>query len=279
MKQELNWLLMMLWLLSVTVNAQPKLEQLWVAEGVKIPESVLYYKEGRSMFLLVSQVDGDPSVVDGVGGIAQMTTNGELSNLGWITGLNAPKGMAVFDGKLYVADINELVVINIKKREIEKKITVQGARFLNDVAADSQGIIYISDTKINKIYRFNAGVIDEYLDKVESANGLKVFGSNLIVGAGKNLLLIDKEKNRLPLALDFAQEIDGVDMVQRGEFIISCWPGLIYYVHANGKFDLLLDSQADKINTADIDYEAETQTLFVPNFGKNTVTAYRLSLN
>lgn len=279
MKQELNWLLMMLWLLSVTVNAQPKLEQLWVAEGVKIPESVLYYKEGRSMFLLVSQVDGDPSVVDGVGGIAQMTTNGELSNLGWITGLNAPKGMAVFDGKLYVADINELVVINIKKREIEKKITVQGARFLNDVAADSQGIIYISDTKINKIYRFNAGVIDEYLDKVESANGLKVFGSNLIVGAGKNLLLIDKEKNRLPLALDFAQEIDGVDMVQRGEFIISCWPGLIYYVHANGKFDLLLDSQADKINTADIDYEAETQTLFVPNFSKNTVTAYRLSLN
>jgi hypothetical protein len=276
--KRLNFWWVLLILLSVHSYAQPKLERLWQTEGLAVPESVLYYHEGRSSFLLVSQVNGDPSAVDGIGGIAQVTLNGELSDAEWITGLNAPKGMASFEGKLYVADITELVIINIKKHAVEKKIPIAGAQFLNDVAIDANGVVYISDTKTNKVYQVKNNVVIEYLDKVDSANGLKVYAGNLVVGAGKTLLLVDKEKHRLPLATGFAQAIDGVEMAQRGEFIVSCWPGLIYYVHASGKIDLLLDSQAEKINTADIDYNSDSQTLYVPNFSKNTITAYHLSM-
>lgn len=262
-----------------TVNAQPALEKLWLTEGLSVPESVLVYRNGKANFLFVSQIDGDPSAIDGKGGIAKMTLGGAIDDLNWVTGLNAPKGMGVFEGKLYVADINQLVIINIKSAEIEKKIIIPGAQFLNDVAIDSKGAVYISDTKTNKVYRYEKELLDDYVVKAESANGLKVIGPNLIVGAGTHLFLIDKSKNRLQIAAGFAQAIDGIESVGKGDFLVSCWPGLIYYVHLDGKIELLLDSQKEGINTADIGFDSVTQTVFVPNFSKNSVTAYKVTVN
>lgn len=254
--------------------AESRLEAQWLTEGLKTPESVLVYRDGKNNFLLVSQIDGDASTADGQGGIARMNFSGELEDAEWITGLNAPKGMAAQKGKLYVADINEIVIINIKKAEVEKKIPVPGAVFLNDVTIDNAGVVYVSDTRTNKVYRLKGGVVEEYLTNVDSANGLKSIGRTLIVGAGTHLYLYDDKKNRLQIASGFAQAIDGVESVGRGDFLVSCWPGLLYYVRMDGKIELLQDSQAAKINTADIGYDARTNSLYVPNFAKNTVTAY-----
>ena len=262
-----------------TVSAQPNLEQLWLTEGVSVPESVLVYRNGRANFLLVSQIDGESNTKDGKGGIAKMSLNGDLENVEWVTGLNAPKGMAHFDGKLYVADVNELVVINIKSAEIEKKVIVPGAIFLNDVTVDTKGAIFVSDMKTGKVHRYSNNVLEDYVTKIENVNGLKSIGPNLIVGAGTHLYLIDSKKNRLDIASGFAQGIDGVESVNKGGFLVSCWAGLLYYVHLDGKIDLLLDSQKEGINTADIGFDDLTQTLYVPNFLKNSVTAYKVISN
>lgn len=152
-----------------------------------------------------------------------------------------------------------------------------GAVFLNDVTVDGAGVVYVSDTRTNKVHRLKNGVVDDYLTNVESANGLKAIGRSPIVGAGTHLYLYDDKKNRLEIASGFAQGIDGVESVSRGDFLISCWPGLLYYVHTDGKVELLQDSHAAKINTADIGYDATTNSLYVPNFAKNTVTAYRFT--
>jgi len=264
---------------SSSVNAQPVLEKLWLTEGLNVPESVLIYRAGKANFLLVSQIDGDPSERDGKGGIAKLDLDGTINNANWVTGLNEPKGMAHFDGKLYVADINELVIINIKSAEIEKKIVIPGAQFLNDVTVDSKGTIYVSDTKTGKVHRYQNDLLDDYLTKIDGVNGLKAIGSSIIVGGGAHLYLVDKTQNRLEIAKGFAQAIDGVESVNKGDFLVSCWPGLIYYVYLDGKLDLLLDSQKEGINTADISFDTTTQTVFVPNFAKNSVTAYKLNVN
>jgi hypothetical protein len=65
-------------------------------------------------------------------------------------------------------------------------------------------------------------------------------------------------------------------MTERGEFIVSCWAGLVYYVYSDGKIELLIDSRSEKINTADIGFDPNTKRVFVPNFFKNSVTAYQL---
>lgn len=257
-------------------QAQHKLTSTWQAPDLPTPESVLFVADKKSPYLFVSLIDGEGAVADGKGGIAKLAPDGEVLDKEWITGLNAPKGMSLVHNNLYVADLSEVVVIDIKKQRIVKKIPIAGAVFLNDVAANSSGIVFVSDTRTNKIYRIEKDEPALYLENVSNANGLKAIGSNLIVGAGPELLLFGPDKKPLTLAKGFAQGIDGIEMTQRGEFIVSCWPGLIYYVYADGSIQLLIDSQANKINTADIGFDPATKTLFVPNFFKNSVTAYLL---
>jgi DNA-binding beta-propeller fold protein YncE len=266
--------------LSVQAQTQPqpqhKLEQTWITPDLPTPESVLYFADKKKSYLLVSLIDGQGDAVDGKGGIAALTTEGEVIDKDWFTGLNAPKGMAVYQNRLYVADITELAVIDIKKRKLIKKIPIPGAVFLNDVTTNSSGVVFVSDTRTNKVHRIEQDQASVYLENISNANGLKVFGSNLIVGSGPALLLVGADKKPLTLAKGFAQDIDGIEMTKRGEFIVSCWGGLVYYVYSDGKIELLINSLAQKINTADIGFDPSTQQIFVPNFFKNTVTAYQL---
>lgn len=277
--KKIATLLLSYFLLGLSASpaiAQHKLQQLWLTADLPTPESVLVVTENKTTYLFVSLIDGQGDAVDGKGGIAKLATDGAIIDKNWLTGLNAPKGMAIYKNRLYVADLTELVVIDIEKQQVIKKIPVEGSVFLNDVTVNSGGVVFVSDTRTNKVHRVEDDKVSVYLEKISNANGLKVFGSNLIVGAGPELLLVGPDKKPLTLAKGVAQGIDGIEMTKRGEFIVSCWPGLIYYVYADGKIELLIDSQAQKINTADIGFDANTQRLFVPNFFKNSVTAYQL---
>ncbi|HTF95372.1 MAG TPA: GTP-binding protein [Cellvibrio sp.] len=256
--------------------AQHQLEQKWLTPDLPTPESVLFVADKKTPYLLVSLIDGEGAAADGKGGIAKLSEDGEVIDKEWITGLNAPKGMAMVNGHLYVADLTEVVVIDVKKAKVIKKIPIPDSVFLNDVTASSSSIVYVSDTRTGKVHRIEKDTPTVYLENLANANGLKALSSNLIVGAGPELLFVGPDKKPLALAKGFAQGIDGIEMTSPGEFLVSCWAGLIYYVYADGKIQLLLDSQADKINTADIGFDPESKTLFVPNFLKDSVTAYQL---
>lgn len=256
--------------------AEHQLEQLWLTPDLPTPESVLFMADKKEPYLFVSLIDGQGNVADGKGGVAILSPEGEVIEKDWITGLNAPKGLAVFNNRLYVADLTEVVVIDIKKAKVIKKIPIADSVFLNDVAVSTLGIVYVSDTRTNKVHRIENDEPSLYLTGITSANGLKVLGSNLVIGAGKELLIVGPDKKPLVLAKGFAQVIDGIEIAARGEFIVSCWAGLVYYVYSDGRIEVLIDSQAEKINTADIGFDVNTQRVFVPNFFKNSVTAYQL---
>lgn len=256
-------------------KAPPQLNQVWQTSGLATPESVLYMA-GKEPYLLVSLIDGDPAGVDHQGGIAKLDPDGNILELNWVSQLNAPKGMAT-DGKLlYVVDITELVVIDLKEARVVKKIPLPGAVFLNDVTMVGAQKVYVSDTRTNRVYLVENGQPSVYLEQVDNANGLKAIGGSLVVGAAKQLLIYDSQKRPLVLAKGFAQNIDGVELISRSDFIISCWPGLIYHVGADGTLNLLLDVQKAQINTADIGWDPKNNRLIVPNFLKNSVTAYSL---
>jgi hypothetical protein len=260
--------------LPVNAAESVSLEQLWMTAGMRTPESVLVYQDGKEKYLFVSEIDGTDT--DGNGGVAKLSLDGELEEQDWVRGLNGPKGMAAHKGKLYVADVKEVVVIDIKSGKINSRIPVADAVFLNDVAIDINGTVYVSDTRTSKVHKIVNGEVSLYLDNVKDANGLKTIGSTLIIGAGTTLLFVDKDKNMLTLAKGFEGNIDGVEMIRPGEFIVSCWVGLIYYVYSDGRIQKLVDSRGAVVNTADIGYDVENRILYVPNFHKNTITAYKL---
>jgi len=262
--------------LALPAMATPQLELLWHTKDLRIPESVLHSNIAAEPTLFVSEIDGQGNVADGQGGIALLNTDGTIRQHDWLRGLNAPKGLASFQGKLYVADLTELVVIDLKTAKVLEKISAPDAVFLNDVAVDAQGMVYVSDTRKNRIYRLQHNKLNPWLENVEAANGLTFVGDQLYIGAGDKLLKTDAAGQLTVVAQGFAERADGVEYVGNGDFIVSCWAGLIYYVHADGKLDVLLDNRPQQLNTADIGWDKVKKILYVPTFLGNSVQAYQL---
>lgn len=262
--------------LALPALATPQLELLWHTKDLRIPESVLFDKTATGPSLFVSEIDGQGNVADGQGGIALLNVDGSIRQHDWLRGLNAPKGLASFQGKLYVADLTELVVIDIKTAQVLEKFSAPDSVFLNDVAIDPQGTVYVSDTRKNRLYRLAQNKLSPWLENVEAANGLTFVGDQLFIGAGDKLFKVDDQGKLTIVAQGFAERADGVEYVGNGDFIVSCWAGLVYYVHADGKLDLLLDNRPHKLNTADIGWDSANQILYVPTFLGNSVQAYQL---
>jgi hypothetical protein len=204
-----------------------------------------------------------------------LALDGKHYNGGWITGLDAPKGLGRDGNRLYVADISHVVVIDIAKGAIEKKIEIAGATGLNDITVDDKGIVYVSDSKSGKVYRIEKDVPQLYMDDLAGANGLKATKDGLYILAKKAVLLADANKH-LKTITTLPNGGDGVEEAGNGDLIVSEWLGIVYYVYADGRKEVLLDTHDQKKNTADIHYDIPTHTLFIPGFNAKTVAAYRL---
>ncbi|MXV50184.1 ATP-binding protein [Pedobacter sp. HMF7647] len=270
-----KFLLLSCFSLAFTVSgwSQHKLTKIWETPDsiINMPESVLPYGK----FLYVSELGNSATEKDGIGGVIKMDTKGQIIKKDFVSGLNAPKGQAIFGNKFYVADLDQIVEIDLKSGKLLKKHAVEGAVFLNDVTVSGNGIVYVSDTRTNKIHKLENGVVSTYLENINKANGVRVVGNYLYIAAGQNLLKVNSEK-QMTLVAKLPQDGDGIEPIGNGDFLFSSWSGYIYYVDADGRFQLLLDTHNEKKNTADIGYNQETGTLYVPTFNRKSVEAYRL---
>lgn len=250
------------------------LTKIWTSpEGLKTPESVLFDSGTNQIF--VSNIDGDPAAKDGNGFISILTPDGKIKNLKWITGLNAPKGQAIFKGNLYVADINELVVVNIQEAKIEKRYKIEDAIFLNDVTVSDDGIVFVSDTRTTKIYALADGKLSLWLDDplLVNPNGLWAEKGNLYIGT-ENILEVNIATKKISIQFENCGGIDGLEKLKDGIFIFSNWPGRIFIT--KGKESIKLLDTIDKKNTADIDFVPGKNMVLVPTFLANSVEAYML---
>lgn len=268
-------LLPLLLLAVVTrTQAQHQLVKLWETDSMAVPESVLpSFKEN---ILYVSLIDGVPNAADGKGGIAKVRTDGKIINPSWVSGLNAPKGMGRVGDKLYVADLTEVVVINTGTGKVETRIPAEGAVFLNDVAIDNKGIVYVSDTRTGKVYRVINNKAEIWLENISDANGLRIIGDDLYILSGTKLIKVTTEKVITTIAQGFGKNGDGLEPLNNGDFIASCWSGLVYYVSKTGQIELLLDTQDSKINTADIGVDRNKNIIYIPTFNHKSIIAYQL---
>lgn len=262
-------------LISSGTKAQVKLsEPIWEAkENLPITESVLYRADTKELY--VSLIDGAGNVKDGKGGVAILNLDGSIKNAQWITGLNAPKGLAKYKNTLYIADITAVVSVDILSGKIKHKLEIDGAVFLNDLTIDNKGILYVSDTRTNKIYQIKDKNYSLYLDNVTSANGLKWVKNDLFVLAGTELWKIDNKKQITVFAKGFEKVGDGLEPLENGDFIVTCWAGIIYYVKADGSIEKIQDVQG-KMNTADLGYNPQEKIIYIPTFNQNSVIAYQL---
>jgi DNA-binding beta-propeller fold protein YncE len=258
-------------------SAQHQLVKLWSTDSIlKVPESVLF--DGKNNVLYVSNIDGQPWERDGKGSIGKVGLDGKIIAVDWVSGLQAPKGMGLHKNNLYVADMSEVVVIDITTGTVIDRIAIDGAIALNDISVEENGTVYVSDSRGRKVYSIEKRKATVLLDtmQLKGPNGvLKSKGHLYVLDAG-SMHRIEKNGSLTKLAEGMEGGTDGIEHVNGGDYIVSTWGGVVYYVNADGSKQVLLDGREQKINSADIGYDAAKRIVYIPTFWKNTVVAYEL---
>ncbi|HTE30676.1 MAG TPA: hypothetical protein VK666_09915 [Chryseolinea sp.] len=251
----------------------------WKTEPtLPVPESVLF--DAKTKAIYVACIDGKPEEKDGKGSIAKLSEDGKIISAQWATGLDAPKGLGIYKDNLYVADITRIVTISLATGKITSKVEVEGAKFLNDVTVDKKGNVYASDTETGKIHILKGDKAEVYFESPEfkGVNGLLALDNEMYVldfATGTNYKLSADKK--LTVFGKTSEGADGVVPVGKDEYLVSNWNGEVYYISAKGQAKKLIDTKAEKVSAADIEYDSKTKTLFVPTFFANSVVAYTFS--
>ncbi len=261
--------------------------QVWETAGFENPESALFHTGSSAIY--VSNVAGEATVKDGNGFISKVASDGTVTALRWVTGLDAPKGLAIADGKLYAADIDHLAEIDLATGKIIAKYAARDAKFLNDVAADAAGNVYVSDMATNTIWRLAEGKFEVWLQdaKLLNPNGLLIEGDRLIVAAwgpmdnsaatvrGFMLAVSLKDKTITPLG-DTAPigHLDGLEPARDGAYYVTDWmAGKLFRIAADGKATVLLPDLGQ--GAADIGIIPDQNLVLIPRMKDNKLTAFK----
>lgn len=262
--------------------------------GFATPESVLY--DGAADVYLVSNINGGPASKDDNGFISRVAPDGRIEQLKWIDGadsavtLHAPKGTAIRGDTLYVADIDCVRRFVRTTGKAAGEICFKGASFLNDLATDANGTLYVTDTGVDStfkatgtdaVWRFTpdgsqTGKVIEG-SVLGGPNGIAFRGQDGFVvtfGSGE-IYQIGPNNNRnivLPGAADRA--LDGIVFTKDGGYLFSSWgDSAVHRVTPAGATSRELEGLE---GPADIGYDEKRDRVLVPVFNKNEVVIKRL---
>ncbi len=130
--------------------------------GLQAPQSFVSDQTCDCYF--ISNINGEPDARDNNGFITKLDRDGKVIAAQFIHGgdgttvLHAPKGMAIVNQLLYVADLDALRAFDVKTGKPAATISFAGQPgpiALVDVATDPHGLLYASDMDANVIYRID----------------------------------------------------------------------------------------------------------------------------
>ncbi len=258
--------------------------------GFATPECVFY--DAAQDLSFISNINGAPLEKDDNGFISRLKSDGSLE-LKFIDGadpafsLNAPKGLAVANGTLYVADIDTVHLFNAESGAYLKSIEIPKSDFLNDIAIDQAGVVYVTDTALDSnfastkndaIYQIKDGKVSTYAqsEMLGGANGIAVTSEGLLVSS-----FVSGELYRLNAAGEMSAQqkieggqLDGLIVTNTGDYLVSSWgASAILRGAPGGDFKVV----ADELKApADIGYDSKRNQVLVPLFMSNEVRIYAL---
>jgi sugar lactone lactonase YvrE len=198
-------------------------------------------------------------------------------DLKWIDGtadgitLNAPKGMALTDAGLYVADIDAVRLFDRVTGAQLENYPIGGAGFLNDVTTDDAGAVYVSDTSTGAVHAIspNGDVVDLLPPGgVQNPNGLAVWENAVYVTSGNGIYRIDGTS--LSEAFSVPEGgLDGLVFLNGDTILVSSWrASAVYLVSTEGD---AVEAAVDVASPADIGFDPLRGYLLIPLFNGNAL--------
>ncbi len=253
--------------------------------GFALPESAFYDAETDTY--LVANINGAPLDKDGNGFVSRLSPDGKILALKWIDGaqsgirLDAPKGMAIAGGILWIADIDVVRRFDAKSGAQLVDVKIEGATFLNDVAADGDGVV-VSDSGLNATFAptgtdavFRIARDGKVSPLVKSPdlgkpNGVVVSGGSVFVvtfGSGELLEIGPAGERKGSWKLP-AGQLDGIVALDNGDFLISGWAGETVYRGRGASWTAAVTGVK---SPGDIGFDTKRRVLLVPLLQQNAV--------
>lgn len=272
--------------LSTHLSAKT-LSPVWQVDGFKMPESVVYDEKRQQYY--VSNVNKAPLQQDKNGSIGIIKDNGQQKTVDWITGLSSPKGLGLREDMLYVADVKELVIIDVAKGAIAKRIPAPDTMVLNGIAITDEAV-FVSDWMGNAIYTVTENGLKLWVSSpgLDLPNGLIVKGDYLYVGAWGNKPKADfstettgnlkrislKTKNIETLTnTENWMNLDGLHVLDNDTLITSDFiKGQILEIKTNGEITHSYDVGK---TAADFYYHKDKNLVVIPYLMANKVVAFQ----
>lgn len=269
--------------------AAPK--KLWTQEkGLATPESAYY--DAVTDRIYVSNIAGQPGEKDGKGWISSLKVDGSVEHERLVEGLDAPKGLGVHAGILWVADLSGAVGIDLKTRKIVHRVPLGAAgSFINDIAIATDGTIYVSDMTKARIYAIKDGkasTLIEGEEHIDLPNGLAVQDDTLWVASwgrdmqpdfatktAGSLISIDLKTKSSKVALRGLGNLDGLVALGEGRWLISDWKAGKLYSWRTGEPTAKELAQGFQ-GSADLGLIPNANIVLIPEMQKNALHAYSI---
>jgi sugar lactone lactonase YvrE len=259
--------------------------------GLAAPESVLYDPDGDRY--LVSNVNGGPVARDGNGFISVLSPDGKIAALKWIEGgkngvkLDAPKGLAIARGILYVADIDVVRTFDAATGAPEGDIPVPGSTFLHDVVAKPDGKLFVSDAgPPNGGLEANGTEAVYVIDKRRARalargkglgrpSGLAWTSKGLVVSpfGASEIYRLDARGAKRDVTQTPAGGQAGIVAVGDALLVTSWQTSSVFRGKLGAAFGTALAQQG---TPGDPGYDSKRARLLIPHFAENTVETYEL---
>lgn len=283
-----NFFLKAFLFLFFLINPAFSFEVKWIVDGLDQPESVIYDKKSDSIY--ISNINGNPLELDENGYISKISVNGQILERKWVTGLNAPKGLALHDNFLFVADVNKIWKISISNKE-KKYYLINDAGFLNDLVANKDGSIYASDMFKNRIYSLKNDNLTIWKQSklLDSPNGLLIEGKYLIIATwGKikegfktevkgKLIKVNMQTRQIKKFFSTRPigNLDGLVFNKYNGYLSTDWVnGKLFSINKKG---IVVDSMRINKGSADLEILMHKNLIIIPMMLNNNVTALKFN--
>jgi sugar lactone lactonase YvrE len=198
----------------------------------------------------------------------------------------ASHGMEVVGNTLYTIDGSYVYAYDLTTDALLSSVIINGADFLNGMASDGEGRVWVTDFSTKKIIEMDySDVTNPTYQVVVASTGVTPNGicydaeNNRLVfvawsGTSSDITAVSLDDYSMsPIVTNASlNSIDGIDNDNYGNYYLASWmPQRITKYNSNFTVSEVITIPGGLNNPADIAYAEEIDTLIIPNSGNNTV--------
>lgn len=222
------------------------------------------------------------------GYVSLLNPDGSVHTTKWIGAtrngltLNHPLGSAIHNGTLYTADIDVVRTFDLATGKPGKAYPVEGSTFLNGIAVNKQGTIFVSNSRPEfRVYKITAdGKVSLFVDgdPLNIPNGVAIDpdGNVVVVNVGNNdVMTFDPASGKL-IRTEHAAEggNDGLVILPDGtKYVSSVRFGSVSKISPGKPAEVIASGIP---SAASMGYDSKHKQLIIPMNNNNAVAFLKL---